>query len=221
MNGTESGRSNQLPRQRRMLLALLAVQAAAIAWAGRTGGLAGLASLARSLRRPDGQVMIPQEWRRTLARDPKPGARLPAVHLKDSDGTGVSIPVAGHPGGILFIGSCTDCVAGRVAYWDELQREHPEAALYVAPVSAASAVIREFKLSHRLGVPFIADGQDKLAAAYNPFFLPRAYLFNESGRITYVQPPSVPIDAALARAGALLSAKAADRKPSVRHGHAF
>src|SRR5437879_2121401 len=102
MSGTASGRSNQLLQQRRRLLALLAVQAAAIAWAGCTGGIAGLASLAHSLRRPAEQVMSPQEWRQTLARDPKPGARLPAVHLKDSDGRSVSIPVAGHPGGILF-----------------------------------------------------------------------------------------------------------------------
>lgn len=191
--------------KRGLLFALLAAQSAAVLSVGRHGGFQALAArLQQAPPRPP-HVATLHEWQLALARDPKPGTRLPAISLTDSEGGHLAVGDGARPGGILFINSCTNCVAAYVASWDALQRDHPEFDLYVVPASPDPELIRQFKQWHHLSVRFVVNGQLPLIRACNPYFLPRIYLYHRSGQLTYVQPSSVATEAALAEIRAALA----------------
>jgi hypothetical protein len=184
-----------------VLSALVVMQFVAITWLWRHGAFEALEQL---VRRPRPQVTSVQEWKQALARDPRPGLRVPPVNLRDSDGLRLDLPARDRASGMLFVHSCTDCVAPYIAIWNRLHRAYPEADFYVVPVTPEATSIQAFRYSHRLGVRFITDGNASLLKVCNPFFLPRAYLIGPKGNLVYVQPPSASTASALEQVRATL-----------------
>jgi hypothetical protein len=187
-------RSQQIRRQRTVLLTLVTAQMVSVTWIGQHGAFN---DLVRRFQRPRPQATSLQAWERTLERDPKPGQRVPAMTAKDSAGSRLELRTIDRPFGILFISSCKECVASKLARWDGMQQKHPEVDFCVVPVEGEVDLIERYRERHRLNVRFIVQNDNRLVDFCNPFFLPRAYLFDRGGRLAYIQSPSTATDSAL------------------------
>ena len=175
--------------QVRLLLVLFIVQVFAIMILGLSGqfGVIG-----RSWTVAGSQpVMAIQEWRENATRDPKIGTVLSQIPYVDDEGKQSTIPRPGRPAGLIFIASCTECVAPELLRWNEIHKNHPESAFYIVPTKKDLDVIQNFKKKHRIDLPFIVEDNGRLAELCNPYFLPRIYLLGATGKFALIQSPEV------------------------------
>jgi len=187
-----------------VLSVIVAMQAVAVGVLGLRGGFSSLANWTRAPA-PMRRVQSLEEWQALLARDPKPGTLVPEQTAPDESGGLHRIPAPARPVGLLFVDRCSSCVSDTLTRWDRVQRGHPEADLFVVPAAADARAIREFKREYGVSVRFLTAGCESLSGVLNPFFPPRAYVCDATGRLACVQPPSASAAAGITQASAHLS----------------
>lgn len=137
-------------------------------------------------------------------RDPALGSLMPHLSVFNASGSEAHIPATGYRGAyvVWFVGPCAPCILDDLRRWQE--KHGALAHVYVVSQSSA-AEIRDFVATHNVNVPVLMDGNARERDALNVAWRPRAYVFDRSRKLRYIQPNWQSSEAARERIGNLLA----------------
>ncbi len=147
-------------------------------------------TLGQARRQAQGEM----QRRQLMRNDPRLGIRAPNIPLSQavvaSDSTrrflGADRPSAEQPKILIFIGACSPCVLNDLKQWERLQPQWQDVKILLVGRSTPKQ-ITDFVKSTQLTLPIIPDPQGRLAKAYNAVWVPRAYVIDRQGKITWIQ----------------------------------
>jgi hypothetical protein len=98
----------------------------------------------------------------------------------------------GQPLAILFLTDCAECATKDwVREWNNVARVHSRFKMVIATERAVDNVheIRRFEATHRNLAPLVVAQEASLSSFCNAYFRPRIALFDDKGKLIYLQSP--------------------------------
>jgi peroxiredoxin len=134
-----------------------------------------------------------QQRRALMKNDPLLERQAPAITISSVDGRKIRL---GHqPTIVVFIGTCTSCVAANLTEWERVQNGKGERLAIVIVSRDTKQRIHEFLKRTPLTMPVLPDEHGVLAKAYNAVWIPRIYGVDESARLVWIQKDTYTKDA--------------------------
>lgn len=125
--------------------------------------------------------------------------------LTDSNGARLSTINTNKPIAILFVSSCSTCIAQKVTELEKIQVLHPDIECLVVPMDADIPKVLNYKRFHNMQSRVIVDEKQELTNDCNPYFKPRVYLFDKHHKLKYIQSPNTSTIVAIKDIDSILS----------------
>jgi hypothetical protein len=151
-------------------------------------------------------------WHDIQLSEPRLGSSIQLASYSDESGKSYSFATIRKPIAVLLVSGCRPCMATYLQKWSNIERRTPGTLFLISSANKNIDEIQDYRKVYGLTTHFIVSSDDTLRNSLNPFFQPRAYLFDAQQRLVYIQSSSTSTLTAIRRIASLADSKGFQRK---------